>query len=53
MLKNSHIRRPVSVLLMLVGGAMIFLASETWVGALVFVLGILIEVIAIAFKRKE
>ncbi len=52
MLRNPHIRRPV-VLLMLLGAAMILLASETWVGALLFALGVSVEVVGIALKRKE
>jgi hypothetical protein len=53
MLRNPHIRRPVVALLMLLGAAMIFLASETWVGALLFALGVSVELVGIAFKRKE
>jgi hypothetical protein len=53
MLRKTHIRRPVAVTLMLVGAAMIFLALETWVGALVFTLGLVIEAAGIAFSRKK
>ncbi len=53
MLRKPHIRRPVVVLLMLLGAAMIFLASETWAGALLFALGVSVELLGIAFKRKE
>ncbi len=52
MLRNPHIRRPVVALLMLLGAAMIFLASATWVGALLFALGVAIELVGIAFNRK-
>jgi hypothetical protein len=53
MLNKTHIRRPVAVLAMLAGAVMMFLGSETWAGASVFALGVLIEVIGIAISRKE
>jgi hypothetical protein len=53
MLSKTHIRRPVAVSAMLVGAVMIFLGSETWAGVLVFALGVLIEAVGIAFRRKE
>ncbi|MBU1425879.1 MAG: hypothetical protein KKH12_04665 [Gammaproteobacteria bacterium] len=53
MLRKTHIRRPIAVVLMILGAAMIFLALQTWVGALVFALGLFIEAAGIAFSRKE
>jgi len=53
MLRKKHIRRPVAVTLMLLGAAMIFMALETRVGALVFALGLFIEAAGIAFSRKD
>lgn len=53
MLRKPHIRHPISALLMIMGAAMMYLALETWAGALVFALGVLIEVVGIAVKRKE
>lgn len=53
MMRKTHIRRPVAVMAMLVGAAMIFLGSETWAGILVFALGVVIEAVGIAFSRKE
>ena len=53
MISKTHIRRPVAVLLMLLGAALIFLASETRVGVLVLAIGVLIEAAGIAFKHKE
>jgi 1,4-dihydroxy-2-naphthoate octaprenyltransferase len=52
MLRKTHIRRPVAVMAMLVGAAMIFLGSETWTGILVLTLGVVIEAVGIAFSRK-
>jgi 1,4-dihydroxy-2-naphthoate octaprenyltransferase len=53
MLRKTHIRRPVAVLAMLLGAAMIFLGSETWAGILVLALGVIIEAVGIAFTHKE
>jgi 1,4-dihydroxy-2-naphthoate octaprenyltransferase len=53
MMRKTHIRRPVAVLAMLVGAAMIFLGSETWTGIFVLALGVLIEMVGIAFSHKE
>lgn len=53
MLRNSRIRRPVAFLLMLLGAAMMLLASETWVGVLLLALGVTIEVVGISLKHKE
>lgn len=53
MIGKPHIRRPVAVLLMLLGAAMIFLASETSAGALVFALGVFVEAAGFALRRKE
>ena len=53
MIRKPHIRRPVAVLLMLLGAAMIFFASATWAGVSVFALGVFIEAAGIAFSHKE
>jgi hypothetical protein len=53
MIRKPHIRRPVAVLLMLLGAALIFLTLETWTGVLVFALGVFIEAAGIAFSHKK
>ena len=53
MLRKPHIRRPLAALLVMLGAAMIFLAPETWTGALLLALGVFVEVIGIAIKHKE
>lgn len=53
MLRNPRMRRPVAALLMLLGAAMMLLASETWVGALLLALGVTVEAVGIALKHKE
>jgi hypothetical protein len=52
MIKNPHTRR-VSALIMVVLGAMLmFLAPEAWPGALVLVLGVVLELVGIALEHK-
>ncbi|MDD2933224.1 MAG: hypothetical protein PHO76_05000 [Methylotenera sp.] len=53
MLKNKSARRFLSVLLVLVGAALIFLATEAWAGALLVALGITIELIGIAMRHQK
>ena len=53
MLRKPHIHRPVAVLLMLLGAAMLLLAFETWAGAVVLALGVFVEAAAIAVKHKK
>jgi hypothetical protein len=53
MIRKPHIRRPVAVLLMLLGASLIFLTLETWTGILVFALGVFIEAAGIAYSHKE
>jgi len=52
MLKNKPARRFVSVLLILIGAALIFLATEAWIGIVLLLLGVSIEVIGIAMRQK-
>lgn len=52
MLIKPSTRRYLAVLLVLVGAALIFLATEAWAGALLVLLGISLEVIGIAMKHK-
>jgi len=52
MLKKKSTRRFLSVLLILIGAALIFLATEAWLGVVLVVLGIAIEIIGIAMKLK-
>jgi hypothetical protein len=52
MLNKQTIRRLLVVLLLLLGAAMIFLATDAWAGAQLITLGISIEAIGIAMKHK-
>lgn len=53
MLRKSHLRRPLVILLAVAGALVMFLAPETWAGALLLALGIAIEVAGIALKRRS
>lgn len=53
MLNKPHIRRPIAALLMIMGAAMMYLAPETWSGALLLALGMSVEVAGIALRRKD
>jgi membrane-bound ClpP family serine protease len=52
MIRKQSTRRFWSVLLISVGAALIFLATEAWAGTVLVVLGLSIEVIGIAIKQK-
>ena len=52
MFKNKSARRFLSVLLVLVGAALIFLATEAWAGAVLVGLGITIELIGITMRHR-
>jgi hypothetical protein len=46
-------RRAISALLIILGAALLFLATEAWAGGILVVVGILIEAIAISIQRQE
>lgn len=51
MLKQGT-RRSLVAVLVLLGAAMIFLATEAWTGVILITLGIFIEAIGIAMRHK-
>lgn len=53
MLRNPRIRRPLALLLMVLGAAVMYLTPETGAGTLLLVLGAAVEVAGIALKRKD
>jgi hypothetical protein len=53
MLKKPYSRRLITVLLVILGGTMIYLASMAWAGMLLLVLGIAIEVVGITLKHRD
>lgn len=52
MIKNPRIRRASAAIMILLGAILMFLASEPWPGALLFVSGIVLELAGIALERK-
>jgi len=53
MLKNPYSRRLITVSLVILGGAMIYLASMAWAGMLLLAMGIAIEVVGITLKHRD
>ena len=53
MLKKTAIRRPVAVVLVAIGAAMMFLAPETWAGLALLATGIALEAIGIALRQRD
>lgn len=52
MIKNPRTRRASAVIMVVLGGILMFLAPEAWPGALVLVLGIVLELVGIALEHK-
>lgn len=52
MLKNRRSRRAVAILLVVLGGVLIFLAPEMWLGLVLLVLGAAVELAGIALERR-
>jgi hypothetical protein len=53
MLRKTAIRRPLALLLVVLGAALMFLAPETWVGLALLVVGVLLELIGIALRHRD
>jgi hypothetical protein len=52
MIKNPRARRISAVIMVGVGAALMILTPETWPGALLLVLGIVLELFGIALEHK-
>jgi hypothetical protein len=52
MIKNPRVRRPSTVIMMVLGAILMFLAPEVWQGALLLALGVILELIGIALEHK-
>lgn len=52
MLKNSRTRRASAVTMVVLGAILMFLAPEAWPGALVLILGVVLELAGIALEHK-
>lgn len=53
MLKTPAIRRPLALLLIVIGGALMFLAPETWAGLALLAIGASVELIGIALTHRS
>ena len=53
MLTKTAIRRPVALLLIVLGAAMMFLAPETWAGLALLAVGVSLELIGIALRHRD
>lgn len=53
MLKNPRLRRPFALLLVVLGGILMFLAAEVWVGLLVLILGVAVELVGIGLEHRS
>lgn len=52
MLKNTRSRRALAVVLIILGGVLMYLAPEIWAGVAVLVLGVLLEFAGIMLERR-
>jgi fatty-acid desaturase len=53
MLKKRWHRRVVAFGLIILGGALMFLAPEVWAGVLMMILGVAVEMIGITLDHKR
>jgi hypothetical protein len=51
-LRNRRSRRVLALLLVVLGGVLMYLAPEVWGGLAVLALGVLIELAGIALERR-
>ena len=52
MIRNPRIRRASSVVMVVLGAILMLLAPEVWPGALLLVLGVVLELVGIALEHK-
>lgn len=50
---NRRVRRPLALVLVILGAALMLLATETRLGMILFVLGIVIEVVGLALESPR
>ena len=53
MIRNRLVQRSVALALMILGGLLMFLAPEVWIGAIPFALGIVLEVIGVRIEHRD
>lgn len=52
MTKNPGIRRASAVIMVVLGAILMLLAPEVWPGALLLILGVVLELVGIALEHK-
>lgn len=52
MIKHPRIRRASAVVLILAGAVLMLLAQEIWPGVLLFVSGVILEMVGITLDRR-
>ena len=52
MIRNPRIRRATAAIMMVAGAILMFLAPEVWQGALLFALGVVLELVGITLEHK-
>lgn len=53
MLNKPAVRRPVAILLVVLGALAMFFAPETWAGVTLLVLGVALEMLGIALRHRD
>jgi membrane-bound ClpP family serine protease len=53
MIKNRRVRRISATIMVVLGAVMMFLAPAVWQGLVLFVLGVVLELLGIALERKK
>ena len=53
MIKNKRRRRTGALTLVILGGVMMFLAAEVWQGAVLFILGVVLELVGITLEQQD
>lgn len=53
MIKNRRTRRISAAIMVVLGAVMMFLAPDVWQGAVLFALGLVLELLGIALERKK
>lgn len=52
MIMKPHTRRPIAVIMVALGALLMLLAPEAWPGALLLILGVVLELLGIALEHK-
>ncbi|HEY0665228.1 MAG TPA: hypothetical protein VGD24_04110 [Gallionella sp.] len=53
MIRNRRTRRTSALVMLVLGAVLMFLAPEVWQGAVLFALGLVLEILGIALERKS